>query len=104
MAVISQYLGGVMTFPLSDINPYQPSSASYFCNLQSFDKVLVLLLPFHLLNYPHYAIISKNERNSEYLWLRNVKINTEKDIFDSRNVNIHNFQCVSYKIAFGSCA
>ena len=62
------------------------------------------LLPFHLLNYPHYAIISKNERNSEYLWLRNVKINTEKDIFDSRNVNIHNFQCVSYKIAFGSCA
>lgn len=41
MAVISQYLGGVMTFPLGDINPYQPSSASYFCNLQSFDKVLV---------------------------------------------------------------
>lgn len=50
MAVISQYLGGVMTFPLRDINPYQPSSASYFCNLQSFDKALVLLLPFHLLN------------------------------------------------------
>lgn len=25
-----------------------------FCNLQSFDKVLVLLLPFHLLNYPHH--------------------------------------------------
>ena len=55
MAVISQYLGGVMTFPLGDINPYQPSSASYFfCNLQSFDKVLVMLLPFYLLNYPHH--------------------------------------------------
>ena len=40
MAVISQYLGGVMTFPLGDINPYQVL-LHIFCNLQSFDKVLV---------------------------------------------------------------
>lgn len=36
IAVISQYLGGVMTLPLGDINPNQPASASYFLQLAVF--------------------------------------------------------------------
>ena len=36
MAVISQYLGGVIILPLGDIKPYQPNSASYFLQLAVF--------------------------------------------------------------------
>lgn len=54
MAVISQYLGGVMIFHLVTSIHSNQVLLHIFCNLQSFDKVLVLLLPFHLLNYPHH--------------------------------------------------
>ena len=36
MAVMSLYLGGVMTLPFGDIKPYQPTSASYFLQLAVF--------------------------------------------------------------------
>ena len=71
-------------------------------NVSARPDYIILTLDIEALS--EYRSGRQSQTGKPEIWLRNVKINTEKDIFDSRNVNIHNFQCVSYKIAFGSCS